>query len=74
MKYVYVSNAVPERVCNHKKSSVAGNKFSINMARALNKMSGDSVEFISLSQVEKAIEQKKYEQFLLFGVTGSRKN
>ena len=25
-------------------------------------------------KVEKAIEQKKYEQFLLFGVTGSRKN
>ena len=72
MKYVYVSNAVPERVCNHKKSSVAGNKFSINMARALNKMSGDSVEFISLSQVEKDLldelnaheiwDGKKYQQ------------
>lgn len=72
MKYIYVSNAVPEKVSNHKKSSVAGNKFSINMARALNKISGDSVEFISLAQVEKDLldelnaheiwDGKKYQQ------------
>ena len=58
MKYIYVCRAVPEAVCNFKKLSVAGNRFSLNMAKALNNVCGDNVRFISLSHVERRLIDK----------------
>lgn len=58
MKYIYICNAVPEKVSNYKNSSVAGNKFSINMAKALNNLSQNNVEVISLTQVDNNLIEK----------------
>lgn len=58
MKYIYVCRAVPEAICNYRKSSVAGNKFSINMARSLNNACENGIEFISLAQVEQELIEK----------------
>ena len=58
MKYIYICRAVPEAVCNFKKLSVAGNRFSLNMAKALNNVCGDNVRFISLSHVERRLIDK----------------
>ena len=60
MKYIYICRAVPEAVCNFKKLSVAGNRFSLNMAKALNNVCGDNVRFISLSHVERRCMLMKY--------------
>ena len=50
MNYIYICNALPEEVNNKLERSVAGNKFSLNMAKALNEAAGDHLQFLSLSQ------------------------
>ena len=47
MRLVYICNAVPEQVNDRLSRSVAGNKFSLNMAKELNKLCGDKLTFIT---------------------------
>ena len=51
MKYVYICGAVPEKVNDAQGGSVAGNKFSLNMAKALDKALGGGLEFFTTAQL-----------------------
>lgn len=53
MKYIYICNAVPQQVCDYKQLSVAGNKFSLNMAHAIDRAAHGNLELISTSTVER---------------------
>ena len=55
MRYVYICGAIPEKVCDALRQSVAGNKFSINMARAIDECCGGNLTFISTSSVYKEL-------------------
>lgn len=48
MKIVYISGAIPEKMNNQQGASVAGNKFSLNLAQALDKQCGGELTFLSL--------------------------
>ncbi len=51
MKYVYICGAVPEIVNDAQGGSVAGNKFSLNMARAFDKALGGGLEFFTTARL-----------------------
>lgn len=51
MRYVYICGAVSEEINNALGRSVAGNKFSLNMARALDEHCGRKLTFISTAAV-----------------------
>lgn len=51
MKYIYICGAVSEEACDRAKMSVAGNKFSINMAKALDRCCGGELFVISTTWI-----------------------
>lgn len=51
MQYVYICGAVSEQMNNALGRSVAGNKFSLNMAKALDTQCGGNLTFISTASV-----------------------
>lgn len=58
MQYVYICGAISEEHNNHLSQSVAGNKFSINMAKALDTCGEGKLIFISTAAVsQNAVDQ-----------------
>ena len=55
MQYVYICGAVSEKLNNLLGQSVAGNKFSLNMAKALDECCGGNLMFLSTATVPKGI-------------------
>ena len=51
MKYIYVCGAVSEELCDRQKMSVAGNKFSLNMAKALDRCCNGELLVISTTWI-----------------------
>lgn len=52
MRYIYLSGAMPEKVCDFLSSSVAGNKFSLNMAKAIDDATKGALDFFSFAQFD----------------------
>ncbi len=56
MHYIYISGAIPDGLNDALGWSVAGNKFSINMARAIDGLTGGSLSFISTAALPESID------------------
>lgn len=52
MKYIYVCSAVPERINDLSGASVAGNKFSLNMGKALDKILNGELFFLTTGRMD----------------------
>jgi len=55
MRYVYICGAVSEEICEQRQMSVAGNKFSLNMAKALDAQCGGDLVFVSTNGVKQEV-------------------
>ena len=51
MHYIYICGAVSEKLNDELGWSVAGNKFSLNMARALDECAGGELTFVSTAML-----------------------
>ena len=58
VKYIYICNAVSEEMCNYQRSGVAGNKFSLNMAKAFDACCGGDLIFVSVAGVKQEVYDK----------------
>lgn len=61
MHYIYISGAIPEELNDKLCWSVAGNKFSINMARAIDARTGGNLSFISTAPIPSDIDVSSLE-------------
>ena len=61
MHYVYICGAIPELINEGLGGSVAGNKFSINMARALDELSCGNLSFVSTVALPDSIDRSSLE-------------
>lgn len=55
MRYIYICGAVSEEICEQRQMSVAGNKFSLNMAKALDAQCGGKLIFVSTNGVKQDV-------------------
>lgn len=58
MQYVYICGAVSEEICEQRQMSVAGNKFSLNMAKALDAQCEGNLIFVSTNGVKQEVVDK----------------
>lgn len=58
MNVIYIGNGVPERLCDELGYSIAGNKFSLNMAKAIDKEVNGKLDFITLANCESEFLQR----------------
>ena len=58
MQYVYICNAISEKLNNELGQSVAGNKFSLNMAKALDTHCDGRLTFISTAMIRPEAAEK----------------
>ena len=61
MHYIYISGTIPEELNNALGWSVAGNKFSINMAHAIDARTGGNLSFISAAPIPSDIDVSNLE-------------
>ena len=61
MHYIYVSGAIPEELNDSLGYSVAGNKFSINMARAIDDESKGNLTFVSTASLPPNVDATSLE-------------
>lgn len=67
MKYVYICGAVPAIINDMQGDSVAGNKFSLNMAKAIDEAVNGALAFYSTAPV--CARLKKPLDLSLFSIT-----